>query len=338
MKVALRIVITVVALGAAYLVLSNVFTSLDLGEVRDALRSLSDAEVISLLAMWLLWLGAQGMQTAALLPQLPVRRGVVAFVGPAAVASVIPGPSDLPVRHRMLTSWGQSTGEATLAVAAGGLFSIGIKLLLPIVAVLGLLVTGAPIDGTLRTIVVVVVVVGIGLALIGVVLGSERRTERAARLVDPVWRAGLRLLRKTPDTSLADQLVRARASALDTLRGRWLIASWSTVLTAGTRFALLLMALRFTDVADGDLRWTQVFVVYAIVQGLTVVPITAGDAGISEVALIGLLTAAAGQDYVSQITAAVVVFRVLTWLSLIPVGFATLGAWRIASRRRRARE
>lgn len=334
MKALLRLLITVAALGLAYLVLSRTFTSLDLAEVRGAIGSLQDAEIIALLAMWGLWLAAQGMQTASLLREVPVRRGVVAFVGPAAVASVIPGPSDLPVRHRMLTSWGHSSGQATLAVAAGGLFSIGIKLLLPVIAGFGLLISGAPIDGALRTIVTITVIVAIGIALVGFVLTSERHTARAGRLLDPVWRAGLRVLRRTPDTPLAERLVEARANALETLRGRWLIASWSTVLTAASRFALLLMALRFMDVGEADVTWAQVFVVYAIVQGLTVVPITAGDAGISEVALIGMLTAAAGQGLVSQVTAAVVVFRILTWLSLIPVGLVTLAGWRVLQRRR----
>ena len=73
--------------------------------------------------MWLLWIGAQGLLTASLVPGLAVRHGVVAFLGPAAITSVVPGPSDLPIRYQMLTSWGRSPGEATLSVAAGGIFS-----------------------------------------------------------------------------------------------------------------------------------------------------------------------------------------------------------------------
>ena len=87
------------------------------------------------------------------------------------------------------------------------------------------------------------------------------------------------------------------------------------------------MAIRFTGTPDDAISWPQVFVVYAIVQGLTVLPITAGDAGVSEIAYIGLLTAAAGSQYVNQITAGVLIFRVLTWVVIIPIGLATLGVW-----------
>ncbi len=105
------------------------------------------------------------------------------------------------------------------------------------------------------------------------------------------------------------------------------------MLTSATKFALLLMCLRFTGVSEGILPWTEVFVVFALVQGLTVFPITAGDAGVSEIAYIGMLTAAAGSEYVNQISAAVLVFRILTWLAIIPIGLGTLGFWKLQLRR-----
>lgn len=332
-KIVLRVVFVVLALGVSFWVLAAAFDDLDPQEIIDAARSLSDAELISLAAMWILWVGAQGLLTASLVPGLPVRRGVIAYLGPAAVTSAVPGPSDLPVRYRMLTSWGRSGGEATLAVAAGGIFSIGIKLVLPVVAAVGLLVSGAPISGTLQTVVTICLVVGVAAVVLVFVLGSERRTEQAGRFVAPIWGFVLRLLRKPEPADLPAQMVDARAKAVDTLHDRWLVASWGTFLAAATKFALLLMSLRFTGVNEDALTWTEIFVVYALVQGLTIVPITAGDAGVSELAYISMLTAAAGQEYVNQITAAILIFRVLTWLLIIPVGLAVLGWWQHALRR-----
>jgi putative heme transporter len=327
-SIVFRIVLVVAALGGSFWLLANVFDDLDPAEIRSAVASLDDAELLSLGAMWLLWIGAQGLLTASLVPGLAVRHGVVAFLGPAAITSVVPGPSDLPIRYQMLSSWGRSPGEAMLAVTAGGVFSIGVKLVLPVIAALGLVISDVPITGTLRTVVVISLVVGLGLAILAVVLGSERRTEQAGRLIAPVFSWVLRLLRKPEPADLPARMVAARAGAVQTLNDRWLIASWATVLTAGTKLALLLMALRFVGVDDDTLPWTQVFVVYALVQGLTVLPITAGDAGVSELAYIGLLTAAAGDEWVNQITAAVLIFRLMTWLLIVPVGLGVLGWWR----------
>jgi len=327
-KIVLRIVFIVAALAISAWILATAFDDLVWSEVVDAVRSLNDAEILSLASMWIIWIAAQGLLTASLVPGLAVRHGIVAFLGPASITSVVPGPSDLPVRYRMLTSWGRTTSEATLAVAAGGIFSIGIKLVLPIIAAIGLVVSDAPLSDTMQTVVTICLVVGLGVVVMAFVLGSQKRTEQAGRLIAPVWSKVLRLLRKPTPEDLPAQMVAARANAVQTLRARWLIATWGTVLTSATKFALLLMCLRFTGVAEGDLGWTQVFVVFALVQGLTVFPITAGDAGVSEVAYIGMLTAAAGSEFVNQITAAILVFRILTWLLIIPVGLGTLGLWR----------
>lgn len=332
-KIAVRIIVIIGALAISTWVLVRTFDDLDIDEIRTAVRSLNDAELISLASMWLLWIGAQGLLSASLVPGLAVRHGVVAFLGPAAITSVVPGPSDLPVRFRMLTSWGRTTGEATLAVAAGGIFSIGVKLALPVIAAIGLVISDAPIDGTLRTVVIICLLVGLGVAVLAVVLGSEKRTERAGRMLAPIWGRVLRLMRKPQPPDLVARMVAARSAAMETLHDRWLVATWATTLTAASKFALLLMTLRFTGVTEEALPWTQVFVVYALVQGLTVFPITAGDAGVSEIAYIGMLTAVAGEQWVNQITAAVLIFRILTWLLIIPVGLAVLAFWKHQLRR-----
>ena len=49
-----------------------------------------------------------------------------------------------------------------------------------------------------------------------------------------------------------------------------------------------------------------------------------------------MLTPIAGTEWVNEITAGVMIFRILTWLLIIPVGFATLGYWRFKQRGRQA--
>jgi putative heme transporter len=332
-RILVRVVLVVLAVVISFVVLGATFDDLDPASIWAALRSLGDAEVLALGAMWVVWLSCQGLQTAALVESLPVRRGVLAFLGPMAVASVVPGPSDLPVRYRMFTSWGYSPLAAGLAISAGGIFSIGVKLVLPVVAAIGLLVSGAPLDGTMRTLVTAAVVIGVGLTAVTVVVGSERRTAAAGRVLHPIWAFTARLLRRGDTEHLADRLVDVRAQSLAILHGRWLMATWGTFLSSVTNLSLLVMALRFMDVPAEALGWPQVFVVYALVQGLTVIPITAGNAGVSEVAYISLLVAAAGQPFVNQVAAGVILYRLLTWIVIIPIGLGGLGVWQIGMRR-----
>jgi len=100
-----------------------------------------------------------------------------------------------------------------------------------------------------------------------------------------------------------------------------------------TRLLLLVMALRFVGVPREDLSVSQIFATYAIVELLTVVPITAGGAGVVELGYIGLLTGYAGSAYVNQVTAGVMLFRLATWIAIIPIGWITVALWRLSVRR-----
>ncbi len=73
--------------------------------------------------------------------------------------------------------------------------------------------------------------------------------------------------------------------------------------------------------------------VYEYIESVTIIPITPGSAGVSEIALVGMLTPIAGTEYVNEIAAGVLLYRLLTWILLIPAGLTVLGAWRLQQRR-----
>lgn len=337
LRIALRVVLVVALLAAAGWALLGMFDDLDFDEVRATLAGLSDADFVALAAVWVIWIASQGLQTASMIRQLPVRRGILAYLGPASVSMIIPGPSDLPVRHRMFRSWGIDPATSTLSVAAGGVFTIGIKLVLPVMAAAVLVVSETPIEGTTRLVVIIATVVAVGLVAAVLFLVSDTWSRRLSTLIGRIWGATLRLLRRPQPPDLNARLLEARANAIGKLRERWHIAAWSTVLTAFTKYALLLLCLRLCGVSEDAVSWSEVFVAYGIVQGLTVFPITPGDVGVSEIALIGLLGAYAGPDFVNQVTAGVLLFRIVTWLMIMPIGWTTLFVWQFGLRRRQRR-
>jgi putative heme transporter len=74
-----------------------------------------------------------------------------------------------------------------------------------------------------------------------------------------------------------------------------------------------------------------VLVVFAFMRLITIVPYTPGNAGVVELLLIAPLVAAGGDR--EQVTAAVLVYRALTWGLQIPVGVACYLWWRRSQRR-----
>jgi uncharacterized membrane protein YbhN (UPF0104 family) len=338
LKIVLRVGIAVAAVVIATLVLFGIFDDLDFEEIRAALAQLSDAEWIALFFGWLIWIGAQGLQTASLVTAMPARRGVLAFLGPSAVSSVIPGPSDLPVRYSMYQSWGIPPADAATAVGASGVFSVGSQLALPALAGVAIFFGSAQVDGFMTIIVAATLVLAVAIVASAVVLGSEKRTRWAGDKLDPLWRRLLRIARKdVPEEALGALLGQRRRAAFDYLSDKWLPTTGATVLTIGAKCALLIMSLRFVGIPEDTLGWAAIFAVFALVAGLTIVPITPGSAGVAEIALVGMLAPIAGSEYVNEVAAGVLLYRLLTWILVIFAGLLALGIWQFGQRRARSK-
>lgn len=338
-RVVLRIAIVVGVLSVSGWVLFTVFDDLDWAEIRAAIGELSDAEVLSLISGWLVWVVVQGALTASLVDKLPVRRGVLASLGPTAVASVIPGPSDLPVRYRMYQSWGVSSSAAATAVVGSGIFSIGSQLVLPSIAGVLILLADVPLSGFFSLIVTASAVLAVLVVIAAFTLGSAKRTEAVGRRLDGPVRAIARRLRKPlPDEDLGVLLAGKRAEAFDHLSGKWVKSTVATAATIAAKCSLLVMALRFVGIPEDALPWLAIVATYGLVAGLTAFPLTPGSAGVTEIGFVGILTAAAGEGWVNQITTGVLIYRLMTWLLIIPVGLGALGLWRrsVAAAERRA--
>jgi uncharacterized protein (TIRG00374 family) len=330
LRVGWRIAFAIIAVAIAGVVLFNIFEDLDFEEIGKAIDRLSDAEWLSLFFGWLIWIGTQGLQTASLVHHLPARRGVVAYLGPSAVSSLIPGPSDLPIRYSMYQSWGVGKNDAATAVAASGIFSVGSQLALPALAGLTIFFADIPLEGFSLLIVATTLALGVVIVLSAFILGSARRTARAGAILEPLRDWGLRVLRRPePDRDLSEVLTDQRATSLDYIKDKWVLTSGATVLTILAKCSLLIMSLRFVGIPEDDLSWLAIFAVFALVAGLTMIPITPGAAGVAEVGLVGMLTPIAGSEYVNEIAAGVLIYRLLTWILLIPTGFGMLLAWRL---------
>lgn len=328
-----RGLIMAVGIGIATALLAWAFDDLDAAEVVDAVRSLDDAEVIALLCGTVIMVWAESLLTASVVAGLPARRGALSWLGPNAVASLVPGPSDMPVRYRMFISWGYDASTAGTGVAASGILNIGFKILFPVIAAVGFAVADVPLGRLASALITAFIIVGLFLAITIGVVTSESRTHAVGRFLERIWGWVVRLFRRRHSrVEVAEWLVIQRNQSIEALRGRWLRAIASIGFVTVARVSLLVMCIRFVGVPESAVSWQGIFCVWAIERGLTIVPIMPGNAGVSEFALVGLLTTIAGSQYVNAITAGVLIFRLLTWLLLIPVGGVALALWRYGLR------
>jgi putative heme transporter len=111
---------------------------------------------------------------------------------------------------------------------------------------------------------------------------------------------------------------------VDLLQHGWLPITVTSLVSHVSLYLVLLVALR--QVGVGEVSWAEVLAVFAFARLATAIPFTPGGVGVVEAVLIGGLVAAGGTA--TQVTAAVLVYRALTWGLPVLVGIATYLWWR----------
>jgi uncharacterized protein (TIRG00374 family) len=112
---------------------------------------------------------------------------------------------------------------------------------------------------------------------------------------------------------------------LEVVEERWLRLTVATFVSHLSLFLVLLIALRDVGVSQRDVTVGEALAVFAFVRLLTAIPVTPGGLGLVELGLAAGLTAAGGVE--TEVVAAVLVFRGLTYVLPIPFGVVTYLYW-----------
>ena len=165
---------------------------------------------------------------------------------------------------------------------------------------------------------------------LGLLIRSESFAVRACRALQCILTAACRLTRRQLPPGAAGWLpgFRDRAGALIAARS-WRITA-ATAASNLTLWLVLLAALRGIGLSQAQVSWQTSLAAFAFVRLLTVLPLTPGGLGITELGLIATLAAGAGHRNVAQVTAAVLLYRAVTYLPPIPLGAIACLVWRHA--------
>lgn len=262
------------------------------------------------------------------LPGLGLRRALVMTQASTATASVFPGGEAVGIGFTlaMLRGWGFRSAAVLAAVAVLSVLNVLTKVLLPAVALIALLLTGR--ENFLLALLTVAASVAVGVLLGAAVtaLRSEPSTRAFGERVDR-WRRRLPLVRRwDPEVALPERLARFRGAALALLRRSWAWLSVWTLVGHLSVFVVLVVALRALGVPGDEVAVVEAFAAWALTRLLTAVPITPGGLGIVELGLTGALVAAGGDN--ENVVAAVLLYRLLTWLPPIVLGAPAALLWR----------
>ena len=285
---------------------------------------LAAATAASLLTGWL--------AICAVLPAVRLREAAVVNLGSSAVANTLPagGALAMGVSWAMLSSWGVSAADYALYTLVSGIWNVFARLGLPALAVLVLATHGQPDAGLVISAAAGVALLAAAAAGLGLLLHSAAAAQRADRGLQRVVRRCWRLARRPPPAGIAGSLLTFRGRAAGLVRAR---GGRISVATAASQLALwlvLLACLRGSGLGQAQVPWQTSLAAFAFVRLITVLPITPGGLGVTELGLVGVLADGAGHAVTVRVIAAVLLFRALTYLLPIPLGAVAALAWRHA--------
>jgi uncharacterized membrane protein YbhN (UPF0104 family) len=212
-----------------------------------------------------------------------------------------------------------------------GVWNTFAKLGLPVLALALVLLQGGAGGGRVTLALAGIAALVAAIVVFALLLRSEELAERFGLLAGRVASRLLRILRRPPVQGWELATVRFRTRTLELLEHGWVPITAATLVSQLSLYLVLLGCLRAVGVSDAEVSWAQVLLVFAVARLLSIVPVTPGAAGVVEFALIAPLVAAGGDR--EQVTAAVLVYRALTWGLQIPVGVGCYLWWRQSQRR-----
>jgi putative heme transporter len=306
-------------------------------EVWTEIRDMTRLELLFLFAATALNLVTYWWANMVSIPNLGLWQAAVNNQTSTTVANTMPGGGyvSIAVSYEMYRAWGFSKTDVGLSVAVTSVLNIFAKLALPAIALLLIVLSGRASASLVGASIVGIMILAAAVVLFGLVMWKKRF---ARSIGSGLGRAAMwvaMLLRRPRTFDWGDAAVRFRRTTIDFLVERWFWLTSTTILSHLSLYLVLLLALRFVGVSDREVTWAQVLGVFAFGRLLTAVPITPGGLGIVEVAYIGgLILAGRGHADVpadvfhAQVTAAVLVFRALTYGIQIPLGALTYVIWR----------
>ena len=298
--------------------------------------SLTWLEAVTLTAAAIFNLFTYWWQMVAAMPGLTVSKAAVNNQTGTTIANVLPGGGAiaLGVTIAMLRSWGYGGSPIALMISTTGIWNSFMKLGLPIIALFLLQLSGEGSAALLAPALLGLLILAIAVALFALMLWRKAFARSIGTGVGRAWSGIRRIFRKPPVEGWGEGAVRFRKETIVLVEKRWVSLTITTIVSHLTLWLVLLLALRDVGVSNQEVSWQQTLAVFAFARLLSAAPITPGGVGFVELALIGGLYAAGHTHtdvpldvFKAQVTAAALLYRLLTYGIQIPLGAGTYVIW-----------
>lgn len=300
---------------------------IDYREVAETIATLGLGELAVLLVFAALRSLAQSAVYTGVIPGLRFWPGWQAYEASGTLASFAPPGVDMAVRYGMYRSFGVSAEKAGAGFVLSGIFTIGVKFVLPVFGLLLVLLSGQYSRGT--TILTIISVASAAVVLAVVILRREDLARRIGQLVGGWYN---RLLagrwKLQPVERAGERLAEFRGQIVQTLGEVWRRATAAQMGAEASSFAVLLLSLRFLGVTSTEANVGLVFVAYSVGLIASLIPFLPQGLGAVELVYVLIIAGADEGELADTVMAAAFTHRIFTWFIPILVGIVPLVMWR----------
>jgi len=327
-----KLVAVLITLALVYYAFFIVLPSeISWAEVESALKALTGAEIAALVVSGLLLMVVLGWAAKASLPGLTLYQGFESSATSQMTAFVVPPPGDYVIRFAMYRTYGFSDEQSGASVLVSMVLRYVAIFFMPIIGLLAVIVAGTATSSQVWWF------VGLTIAFVTVcwlmlrVIQSDAVAHSIGRRINSAVAWVMGLFHRTPAGDIERSVVSfgQRTRATVNTNGASLTASNAT--WALGNVVVLLMAMRFSGLSSTTVPLATALLACGFLMVVNILPIP-GKSALAAPTLFTIMNLTSDADQ-SAMTAAILLYRVVTWLLPMPVGGAMFFVWRYRVRR-----
>jgi uncharacterized membrane protein YbhN (UPF0104 family) len=252
-----------------------------------------------------------------------------------AITNSVPsgGAIALPVNYTMYMSWGFTPASVSAGMLAAGVWDWLMRISLPVLAVLGIALTGEALGWMWLVSIGGILAVAVMVLVLTKILGREKDARRFARLIDRAGTPLFRIARRDkPDIETA--VLQFRTDLNSIVQSRALRLTIATIANHFAMATLFAVSVYSVGIERSQISIPWMVLAFALGRFLVMIPVSPGGLGLVDLGWIGLLTLGwqttnPGVPVDSDLIAAgVLLFRALTLLPPILIGMVSWLFWR----------
>jgi len=325
-----RIVSGLFSYGLVALAVWYLLTNLQTGEWTSAMALVTGPMLVVSVVLGVVNLATNWPPIVVALPGLQVREAAVTNTAGAALSNTVPegGAVATGLNYAMLRSWGFTLGDTTSEVLVTGTWSQMTKYILLAIGLVAVVLQGWGPVGLEWVALGLVVLVGVAIVLLTLILRSDAFAARLGAWCDRVIARVRRRVPRIPEPGLDEGLPLFRTQMVTLLRLCWGRLT-ATMLVSQLMVVLVLgVCVRMQGLDESTISWAVILVAWGLVTFASLLIPTPGGLGVAEVVLVAVLGHGLPQSDEAAVLAAVLLYRIATFLVPIPIGLVTYLYWR----------